>query len=139
MNDRYVRTQLHHVLHDMRRQNNDDVLSDFREQVVKTVALAGIQSSRWFIHNKQSRAADERLPNSESLTHPTGKTGQGFLSVRIQVDALQQRFHQLFALLRIYKTLEQREVVKHVLRRDPRIHSKVLRQITEQLAHLLLL
>src|SRR6266478_5986255 len=42
LNDGHSRAEIHHVLQDVRRENDDDLLADLRKQIVEAVALAGI-------------------------------------------------------------------------------------------------
>src|SRR6185437_4136965 len=69
MNDGHIGAQVHHVFHNVRGKNHDHLLANFGQQVVKAVALAGIEAGGGLVDNEQLRVADEGLGNAEALPH----------------------------------------------------------------------
>ncbi len=57
----------------------------------------------------------------------------------MQIGAKQQRLHQFVALPAMDETLEQRQMIQHVLDGDSRVHAEVLRKYPKPLADLVLL
>src|SRR6266571_678189 len=131
MNDGHVGAEIHHILDDVRREDDDYLLADLRKQIVEAVALAGIEAGSRLIHNEQLRTAQQSLRDPETLPHAARITGQGFLAVVVKVAAPQHRLHQLLSLLAVDYTFQQRDVIQHVERRDTRINAKILWQIPE--------
>src|SRR5437868_5911747 len=97
MDDRHPRAKLHHVFHDVCRENHYDAFADFRKQVVKAIALSRIETGGWLIHNQKLRAAEQRLGHAKTLAHASRETAERFLALRIEVDPVQHRFHEFFS------------------------------------------
>ena len=51
---------------------DDDVFADFRKEVVKAVAFAGIEAGSGFVHNDELRRAQQCLRDAEALSHTAG-------------------------------------------------------------------
>ena len=52
IDDRHLRTELLDVLHDVRRQNNNNIFAHFSEKIIKAVTFPGIQPGSRLIHNQ---------------------------------------------------------------------------------------
>ena len=139
MNDGHAAAEIEDILHDMRGENHDHLLANLGQQIVKTIALARIETGRGLVYDQQMRIPDERLRDAESLTHPSRETGQRLLAHLVEIASPQHRFHHVLALARVGDALEQRDVGEHVLRRNARIDAEVLRQISKPPPHLVLL
>src|SRR5258708_5858638 len=129
MNDGHVGAEIHHILDDVRRQDDDHLFSDLRKQIIEAVALAGIEAGSRLIHNEQLRTAQQSLRDPETLPHAARITGQRFLAVIVKIAPPQHRLHQPLSLLAVDYTFQQRDVIQHVERRDSRATAKVLCQI----------
>jgi hypothetical protein len=68
--DRHAPAQVGDVGHDVRGQNDDHLLSDVRQQVVKAHPLLGIQPRRRLVDDDEPGIAKQRLRDAEPLLHP---------------------------------------------------------------------
>src|SRR5580692_4165642 len=101
MDDGHGAAKVTNVRNDVGGKNDDNVLADHAEQVVKPHALLGIEASRGFIHNDQARIRKQRLCDAEALLHPAGKTAKGLAAMLVKVSLLQQSLHQLPPLISV--------------------------------------
>src|SRR6266853_804997 len=70
MNDGHIGAEVHHILDDVRREDDDDLFPDFGEQIVKAIALAGVEPRRGLIHNGLPLLAiDDALEKSDVVEH----------------------------------------------------------------------
>ena len=90
-----------HVGNNVRRENDDDVLPDRAQQIVKAHALFRIESGSWLVDDDQLRISQQRLRDSESLLHASRETAQRLPAVLVQIGLLQERSHDLAPLFRV--------------------------------------
>jgi hypothetical protein len=84
MDDGHIGAKVHYVLHNVRGEDHNNLLSHFSQKIVKTVALAGVKTGGGLVRDQQLRIADQRLSNAKALAHASGKSGQSFLAHFIQ-------------------------------------------------------
>src|SRR5690348_9843270 len=69
IDDGDMRAELAHVVHDVRRENDEAVLSQLGEEIEKTHTLLRIESRRWLVDDDEPWIAEERDGDAEALTH----------------------------------------------------------------------
>ena len=79
MDDGHIGTQFHYVLDDVGGEDHDYVFADFREQVVKAIALARIEAGGGLVDDQELAGCPSAPGRSESLAHAARKTGSAFL------------------------------------------------------------
>src|SRR5438552_17300509 len=104
---------------------------------MKTVSLFGIQSRCWFVNDNELRFPDERLRDSQTLSHPAGKTAESLSPRRRKIYSLEQGIDQSPALLLVHNSLELGEIIEHLLRGERRIKAELLRQISKHAPRLI--
>ena len=124
----------------MRAQNHNNVLADFAQQVVETVALAGVEAGGRLVHDDEQGLADEGLGNAEALLHATRERADAALAHVVEVGLLQQGLYRVAPLATVYDALHHGHVVEQVFGRHPRVHPKLLGQVAQHPAqgHLIL-
>ena len=85
------------------------------------------------------RIAQQRHGDAKALPHAAGVAAELLLADVPQVRLPEQRLDDFFARPAIGDALQHREVIEQALRAHFRIHAKLLRQVTERLADLVLL
>src|SRR6056297_2947058 len=70
----HVGAEIVNVCDNMSREDHNDILADFAEQIEKPVALLGIQSGCRLIHYDDPWIAKQCLSNAKSLAHPSRKS-----------------------------------------------------------------
>ena len=105
----------------------------------KRTRSSGIEAGRGLVDDDEPRISQQRLRDAEALLHAAGKAAQRLVAMVPQVGLPQQRLHHLAPLLGILDALQRSEVRQQALGRDLGIQSKLLRQIAEHLAHVVLL
>ena len=135
IDDRHPVTELTHVVDDVRRQYDDDVLADLTQQVEEPPALGRIETRRRLIDDQQSRTPGQCDRDAESLLHPARESADFLAPHVVQIRLLQQRLHQVAPLASHRHALQLGEVIEHGLRGLVGIQPELLRQIPEVLAH----
>ena len=111
-------------------EDDDHVFADFGQEVVKTVALAGIEAGGRLVDDNQFRVAEERLCDAEALPHAAGVRCNRLFAVIPQVHALEQGIHHLLALAG-GDAFEYGEVIEHPEGADARVHTEFLREVPQ--------
>ena len=132
--DRHPAAHIRHVVHDMRRENDGDVFADLGEQAKEAIAFFRIESGGRLVHDDETRVADERLCDPKPLSHAAGERREIAGTDVPQIRDLQQAIHHLAALTGRREAFQDREMLEHVARRGSRIHTELLRQISEDAA-----
>ena len=128
MNDRHVAAQIAHVGDDVRGENDDDVLADGAEQVVKAHALFGIEAGGGLVDDDEPRISQQRLRDAEALLHAAGKAAQRLVAVIPEIGLPQQRLHHVAPLLGVLDAFQRGEMRQQTFGRDLGIESELLRQ-----------
>ena len=115
----------------MRRQNDDDLLADLREEVEEALPLFGVEAGRRLVDNHQPGIAQQRLRDAESLAHPTGEPGDGLAAHIPQVDLAQQVLDHVAALSAGGIAFEHSQVRQQIPCRDTRVDAKILWEVTQ--------
>ena len=131
VDDRHPGTQVRDIVDDVGRQDHDDVLADFRQQVVEPVALLGVEARGGFIDDHEARRADEGLGDPKPLSHAARVAGHGTLANLPEVHLVEEPLDHLPPLTPLAHALEHRKVVEEVQRRHPGIDPEVLRQVAQ--------
>ena len=134
VDDRHAAAQLAHVFDDVRRENDDDVIADLREEIQKTVSLVRVEPRGWLVDDEESRTSRERDRDAESLLHAAGESADGFLARVPQVGLLEQRVHEIASLAAVRHAFQFREVIEHSLGAQIRVEAELLRQVAENLS-----
>src|SRR5690348_14186219 len=106
MDNRHRMAQVRDIRNDVGGENDDDVLSDRAQQIVKADPFLRIETRRWFVHDDELGIAEQGLRNTESLLHTARKTAEGLPPVVIQIRLLQQRMYNCAALFGVPDTLQ---------------------------------
>src|SRR5687767_6660923 len=139
VDDRHAGAQLGDVLDDVRREDDDAVLSQLAQQVEEAHPLGRVEAGRRFVDDHQLRAAEERHGDAETLPHSPGVAAQLLLPYVPEVRLPEERLDDLPARRTLGNALEDREVIEQVLRAHLRIDAELLRQVSERLPHGVLL
>ena len=106
---------------------------------MKAHSLLGIESRGRLVDDNQFRIPEKRLRDAEALPHAAGEGAEVLLPRIVKIGALQQRVDGVASLARVADSLQHRKVIQHRLGRDPWINAELLRQVSEQTAHFVLL
>src|SRR6185312_970984 len=66
VDDGHLGAEIHHIFHDVGGEDDDHLLADFGQQIVKTIAFAGIEAGGGLVDNQQLWVSDERLGNAKA-------------------------------------------------------------------------
>ena len=128
-----LRAKFAHVIHNVRRKNDDGFLTNFGQNVLEASPLCRIKPRCGFIHDEQRRVSQQRLCDAVTLFHPAGKLINAFVARVPQIGFDQQIFDDLLLVVAV-DAFERRQVFEHREGRDSRIRAKLLRQITKRAA-----
>src|SRR5947209_92698 len=132
VDDRDARAELTHVIDDVRRQDDDAVLSELGEEIEKANALLGIEAGGGLVDDDKTWIAKQRDGNPEPLAHAAGKAAEQLRPIALQIRLLEQGVDQSATLLAIGDPLEHGEMVEQVLGADLRIDAELLRQVAQR-------
>jgi hypothetical protein len=121
------------------REDHDAVLAQLAEKVQEAHALGGVEARGGFVHDDQSRVAQQSHRDAEALPHPPGEAAQVLLPDLVEVRLPEQRIHGFLPLTPLRDPLQHGEVVEKVLRVDLGVDPELLRQVPERPPHLVLL
>ena len=76
------------VPNDMGGQDDDDMFTDFTQEVMKADLLLGIQTGGGFVHDDELGVADEGLGDAEALFHAAGVAAEFFVPDSEQVGLM---------------------------------------------------
>src|SRR5678815_2676784 len=134
IDDGHAAAQLAHVFDDVRRQNDDHLVADLREQIEEAVSLVRVEARRRLVDDDELRTSRERDRDAESLLHAAGESADGFLARVPQVGLHEQRVHQIATLAAVRDAFHLREVIEHPLGAQVRIESELLREVAKNLS-----
>ena len=135
VDDRHAATQLAHVFDDVRRENDDDVFADLREEIQKAMPLVGVEPRGRLVDDEEARASRERDRDAEPLLHAAGESADRFLARVPQVGLLEQRVDEIASLAGVGHALQLREMIEHALGAEVRVEAEFLRQVAENLSN----
>ena len=115
VDDRHAAAELANVLDDVRRENDDHVVADLRQQIQKPMTLVRVETGGRLVDDEQLRLSGERDRDAESLLHAAGESADGFLARVPQIGLLEQRVDELASLAGVRHALERREMIEHAL------------------------
>src|SRR5919197_4112276 len=94
IDDRDTRTELTYIVDDVRRQDDDAVLSELGEQIEKTYPFLGVEPRGRFVDDDQARIAEERDGDAEPLAHAAREAPQQLAAVVLEIGLLEERGDQ---------------------------------------------
>ena len=132
--DRHPRAEVGDVGDDVGREDDDHRFPDRREQVQEALPLLGIEPRRRLVDDQETRIAEQRLGDAEALPHAAGE-GAELARARVQKIRLpEQRVHDVLALALRRDSLENREVIEHLVGGGLGVQAELLREIPERAA-----
>src|SRR5688500_9448390 len=139
VDDRHSCAELGDVIHDVRRQDDDALLTQLGEQVQEADALCWIETGSGLVDDEESWIADHRDGDTESLTHSAGEATELLLPHVPEIRLAEKRLDHISPLASPRNPAEDGKVVQQPLRRGLRIDAELLRQVAQCLAHLVFL
>src|SRR5688500_15269401 len=139
VDDRHSCAELGDVVHDVRRQDDDAVLTELREQVQEADALCWIETGSGLVDDEEPRIADHGDGDTESLTHSAGEATELLLPHVPEIRLSEKGLDHILPLSSPPDPAEDGKVIQQPLGRGLRIDAELLRQVAQCLAQLVFL
>src|SRR5688572_14435307 len=139
VDDGHSCAELGDVVDDVRREDDDAVLTQFGEQVQEADALCWIETGSGLVDDEEPWIAQHGDGDTEPLTHSTREATELLLPHVPEIRLAEKRLDHIPPLPSPCNPAEDGKVIQQPLRRGLRIDAELLRQVAQCLAHLVFL